>query len=137
MKKMCGVTLLELMICVVIIGILTSIVYPVYIDYIRKGQRIDAMNSLLSYQLAQEKYRSHNVRYAEDFKVLVGSSTKKIASPNGYYQISMGETTAMSYRIFATPEGKQKEDITCGTFAINHNGPDFSKGYASPACWNL
>lgn len=137
MKDSHGVTLMELMVCLLIVAILYAIVYPNYGHFVRQGRRLDAMNNLLSYQMLQEKHRANNLQYAADFKVLAGAGEKKVMSANGYYQLSIGKVSASAYELFAEPKGKQKQDKDCGTFALNQNGPDFSEGYASLSCWNL
>ena len=46
-KKMAGVTLMELMIVVVIIGLLAAIAYPNYRQYSARAKRNEAKASLL------------------------------------------------------------------------------------------
>jgi len=48
MKKVKGFTLVELMIVVAIIGILASVGYPAYTNAVKKGNRADGIDSLLS-----------------------------------------------------------------------------------------
>lgn len=46
-----GFTLIELMIVVAVIGILASIAYPSYEDYIRRARRVDAQGIMMDIQL--------------------------------------------------------------------------------------
>ena len=46
-KKMAGITLLELMVVVVIVGILAAIAYPNYRDYVARAKRNEAKSALL------------------------------------------------------------------------------------------
>lgn len=56
MKKFRGFTLIELMITVAIIGILASIAYPSYTEYVLKGRRAQARTALLELMQQQERY---------------------------------------------------------------------------------
>jgi len=134
--KILGITLIELMVSLVIVGILTTVSVSFYGGYVQKSRRMDAVNHLLGYQLAQEKYRAHRVAYASDFKKLVGSKKANILSSEGYYTLSIENATSNTYRILAVPKGVQANDTECATFALNQNGPEYSTNYANANCWN-
>jgi type IV pilus assembly protein PilE len=51
-----GFTLIELMITVAIIGILASVGYPNYVDYLRRGQLPEAFAALSDYRVKMEQY---------------------------------------------------------------------------------
>ncbi|MGL4828503.1 MAG: type IV pilin protein, partial [Vibrio sp.] len=50
-----GMTLVELMIAVVIIGVLASIVYPAYTNYVKEGHRKQAIADMAKIQLYLEE----------------------------------------------------------------------------------
>ncbi len=60
MIKSKGFTIIELMIVVAIVGILMSIAYPSYVDYLYKGSRAEAMSSLLDIANRQEQFFADN-----------------------------------------------------------------------------
>ena len=63
LRRMAGVTLLELMAVVVVIGILGMIALPSYRQYVMRAQRTDAKTALLQLQTNQERFYLSNRRY--------------------------------------------------------------------------
>ncbi|KJF84720.1 type IV pilin protein [Photobacterium phosphoreum] len=72
MIKQKGVTLIEMLIAVAIIGVLTAIAYPSYQDHVLKGHRTQAMGDLIKIQLALEETYTQNSAY--DFTIVSGGS---------------------------------------------------------------
>ena len=61
MTRRAGFTLVELMIVVAIIGILASIAYPGYANYITRSRRIEGQMAMLDIMQQQERFYSlHN-----------------------------------------------------------------------------
>jgi type IV pilus assembly protein PilE len=110
-KQRAGFSLLELMITVAIIGILASIAYPSYTEYVIRAKRSDGKAALLKAQLAEEKWRANHTIYGALADIGINSS-----SEDGYYAISIyGTPTATTYSILATPTFT---DTKCGTLGI-------------------
>ena len=134
LPRQTGLTLIELMVVVVIAALLLWVALPGYLDMVSKSRRADARNALMSAQLAMMKYRGNNQAYATTVAAAGISST----SPDGHYTVSVnaGATDANAFILEAAPAagGAQAGD-SCGTFAINQDGPDTSGAYASSACW--
>lgn len=58
-----GFTLIEVMVVVAIIGILASIAYPSYRDYIIRGRLVDATNGLATMRADMERHFQDNRDY--------------------------------------------------------------------------
>ena len=130
MKHFDGFTLIELMVAVAIIAILAVIAYPSYVDYMKRSKRADGKNALIAVQTAQEKFRANNPSYGATLNAIGVDGT----SLEGYYTITLVAANATSYSATAAPRGTQVGD-TCGTFAVDQDGPDYDDGYANKDCW--
>ncbi|NRA84826.1 MAG: type IV pilin protein [Gammaproteobacteria bacterium] len=104
MKKSNGFTLIELMIVVAILGILTTIAYPSYRDYILKSERAVAQVSLVSLSHSMERFYSENNTYTG---ALIPSIHPDVAPSNGSrvthnLAIDSIATNGASYSLSAT-----------------------------------
>ncbi len=125
-----GFTLIELMIVVAVVGILAAIAYPSYTAFIQKSRRGDAMATLADFRIEQEKWRANNITYATSTASLGLSGSSR----DGYYTMAIVSAGSSAYQVTAAPAGAQSTD-TCGTFAIDENGPDYSGSNADADCW--
>ncbi|MDV2382613.1 type IV pilin protein [Vibrio cholerae] len=129
-----GMTLIELMIAVVIVGILASIAYPAYTNYVKEGHRKQAMADMAKIQLyLEEKY--NNGYTATDIVDAQKVCNSFCSVDSDRYKIVV-ETAATSYAITATPQSsKGQNSDQCGgstypSLTLNE------KGVTSPsACW--
>ncbi|MCD6048089.1 MAG: hypothetical protein K0S08_1736 [Gammaproteobacteria bacterium] len=110
-KKIWGFTLTELLVSLVIIGILVSIAGVLYTSHVKRARRIDAIETLLSIQLAEENYRSDNPTYGTLAQVWNGVTT----TSGGYYTLSITNVSATSYTVTAQALSAQSSDTENGT----------------------
>lgn len=144
LKKQMGLTLIELMIVVAIIGILAAIAYPSYQSSVMKSRRADAHTTLFAIQLELEKMRGNCAQYAsasitdlDDTSITLTDSCSNsgASSVQGkYYKYSVASTSgeeSYNYTITATPGGAQASDSDCPTITLTRDG---TQGPSSD-CW--
>lgn len=127
-----GVTLLELMIVVVIVGILASIAYPSYRQHVQRAKRTEAMSTLLQIATEQERYYLSNNTYADDLTDL-GFAADPLTTETGTYQVDITAGDADTYTATATYLIDDEEGDKCGTFSIDATGAKTSD--PNTDCW--
>jgi type IV pilus assembly protein PilE len=124
-----GITLIELMIVIVIVGILAAIAYPSYTRYVEKARRADGTSAILDAAQRLERCYTQTNTY-------VGCGTFPANSPDGFYQINANPVTATAFTVSATPQGAQAGDTRCGTYTLTSDGTRTVSGSLGPArCW--
>lgn len=120
-----GFTLIELLITLVIIGILASIAYGNFQQYVFKSRRIDATATLMKLAVAQEKYFNQHLAYSNDISSSTGLNQQSLFSDESYYQLSVEVKIQAtdgidSFKVSATAISSQSKDKQCQLFSINH-----------------
>ncbi len=125
--------MVELMMAVAIVAILAAIAIPTYRYYVLKSYRAEALSTLLSMQLAQEKYRTLNASYGNLSQIWSGVST----TSNNKYTLSITNLSGTTYTMTATAIGDQSNDseggTSCGTLTLSYANGATTKSPA--ACW--
>jgi type IV pilus assembly protein PilE len=138
-RRQAGLTLIELIIVVVIIGILAAIAVPSYSRYVIRSHRSEGKAALLALATAQEKFYLQCNAYADtmgtthscaDSRLVFGNTTE-----NGWYTLSIvaDETDATRFVVRAAAAGNQARDTTCAQFEVNDRGV---RTATSAECWD-
>lgn len=133
-----GITLMELMITVVIVGILAAVAYPSYVNQVQKTRRSDGQGALLQAAQQLERcftlYQSYtNANCAAHVDINNGGRL----SPEGWYLVQYeGAPTATTFKLVATAQGAQTDDTRCGNLSLTHQGTQGRSGTAPlDECW--
>lgn len=110
-----GFTFVEMMIVVAIIGILASIAYPSYQNYLLSSRRAEAQADMLKIQLGLEKWRANNNTYTNNLASINFTDT------NTYYSFQISNNTGSSYTITATAQGSQTSDTGCTSLTLDQS----------------
>ncbi|GIU09890.1 type IV minor pilin protein PilE [Shewanella sp. c952] len=125
-----GFTLIELMIVVAVIGILSAIAYPSYIDYVAKGVRAEALTVLTDAANRQEQFYLDNRSYSSNMASL-GYAINPFVTESGYYSVAATITGTGSFTLKATAQGGQaSRDSACKVIEITETGAKSPTG-----CW--
>ena len=118
--KQSGFTLIEVMIAVVIIGILASIAYPSYTQYVTRTYRDSAKACLSEYAHAMERRYSAKLSYAGEDPKLECASASSLGSR---YTITVTDIAQDTFTATATPTALQAaKETQCGTMSIDQKG---------------
>lgn len=134
-----GFTLVEMMICLAMMGILAALAIPSFQQQQRQARRHDGQASLLQIQLEQARWRSTHESHADSLIALGWTDNQ---SRQGHYEISLTEATAEGYTAQAVGQASQANDRPCSPMRLRWVGaasPIFSAGEhmdSDPAgCW--
>ncbi|MGI9334449.1 MAG: type IV pilin protein, partial [Gammaproteobacteria bacterium] len=110
-----GITLFELMIVVVIVGIIAAVGYPSYQGYTRQAKRSDAQAALTRMAAQQERWYADNNTYTDNATDL-GYCNNNAPSNEGYWTISVvaANTDNTRFAVQAVPSS-WGADCTDGT----------------------
>ncbi len=139
-----GFTLIEVMIVVAIVAILSSVAYPAYTDYVRRGQLQEAFTNLANYRIQMEQYYQDNRRYT----ATTASTTCAGAAAQLLTAAELrGQITNFTYTCVPGNNGQTYTLTAAGTgntngydYTINQDGTRSTAKFAGTAvtgssCW--
>jgi len=129
-----GITLIELMIVIVVIGILATVAYPMYRDYAARAKRTEARAALLKIATKQESYYLQNNSYTTDLRQLGFNVSSNYVSDSGSYRINVNSADASNFSATATYILADNELDKCASFTIDGRGLKSSAPRAD--CWS-
>ena len=141
-RRQHGMTLLELMIVLAIVGILATIAIPSFNNSVMKARRAEARNALFDGQLKQAEYFANNLQYGWRGQIGADEFTE-----NNYYRITVrkpdGEEFTTGFEMRATPvsgEGQENDTACTGSgspsyFCVDETGVITTGDCAPQSCW--
>jgi len=134
-----GVTLIEVMIVVVIVGILAAVALPGYRQYTIRAQRTEAKTALLQLATNQARFYLQNNTYTNNLAALGFPGGK---SDQGVYTLAVPVANAVTFQAAAVPTpggGVNGVDMTidgeCALFTINAQGVRAANPDPTNRCW--
>lgn len=143
-----GFSLVEIMVALAIVGILASVVYPAYANYIVRSRRIEGQLALLDALQRQERYYSaHNTYIAFSADAIDPDASRfkwwsGAVAGGSAYELSgaacPGSDISECVEVKAVPGTARVDarfvDADCGTLGADSIGRRSASG-AAPRCW--
>ena len=133
MLTMRGITLIELMIVVVIIGFMAVIAYPNYREFAARAKRNEAKAALLQIATNQERFYLQNNTYTCDMTRLGFSAAAGFVTESRTYTVDVTACNADNFTAQAVYNNADAEAGKCGSFQINGRNVKTSAPYTD--CW--
>ncbi len=116
-----GITLIELLIVIVIVGVLAAIAIPVYTNYMQRARRADAKTALEQFRAAQEMLRAERGGYSTNINQL--RNTWGVPAVSGDYTIDFRAAAVLNANTFtAEAAPTTARQLSDGSLFINQDG---------------
>ena len=133
MHTMRGITLIELMIVVVIIGIMAVVAYPNYREFAARAKRNEAKAALLQIATNQERFYLQNNSYTCLMTRLGFPVDGGFVTDSRSYTVDVTACDANNFTAQAVYNNADNEAGKCGSFQINGRNVKTSAPLAD--CW--
>jgi type IV pilus assembly protein PilE len=133
MHTMRGITLIELMIVVVIIGFMAVIAYPNYREFAARAKRNEAKAALLQIATNQERFYLQNNTYTCLMTRLGFPVDDDFVTESGTYTVDVSQCDANNFVAQADYIPTDAESGKCSWFRINGRNVKQSAPYTD--CW--
>ena len=131
--RMRGITLLELMIVVVVIGILAAVAYPNYREFAARAKRNEAKAALLKIATNQERFYLQNNTYTTDMRQLGFPVADNYVTDSESYNVRVTAANASNFTATATYRLGGGEAFKCNLFQLDGRGTRTSN--PNTDCW--
>jgi type IV pilus assembly protein PilE len=131
--KQRGVTLIELLTALVIVGILAAIAYPSYRAQVRRSNRTEARVALEQTAGALEKCYTRYMAYDDTANCPTANQFNggaTITTERGFYQLSAPTLNGTQFTVRADAQGAQATDTACTRIELDQTGRR-----TPAACW--
>jgi type IV pilus assembly protein PilE len=123
-----GLTLLELLVALALVGVLAALAYPSYRSALLRAHRVEAIDALLGLAAAQERFHFQHGRYAGSVDEGAGMPGAALAiaaiTAGGHYRLAVTASGPADFTATASVlEGSGQEgDTHCSRFSIRADG---------------
>ena len=118
-----GLTMVELLIVVIIVGIMAGIAFPTYTAYAIRSNRSDGYVLVNEVLQAQERFFANQLSYSADLTDIGYITAGNVDTEAGHYKVSAaacaGGTIAECVVVTGVPQNNQVSD---GNLSINSRG---------------
>jgi type IV pilus assembly protein PilE len=117
MRRHAGFTLIEVMVVVAIVGILATVGYPAYTDYLRRGKVAEAVTTLAEARAKMEQYFLDNRTYVGSDLGTFPCNTTVLNAGKKNFTYACSPPGTGTWDLTAT--GQAGEGMTGFTYTIN------------------
>lgn len=137
-----GVTLLEMLVVLALVGVLATWAYPSYRAHLLRAHRFEAIEALLAVAAAQERHHLGHGRYAAGLEPEVSPGLDMApVTTGGRYRllVSASEPDGFVARAQVQQGSGQDGDARCSEFGLDEAGrrwaSDRAGGDSTRHCW--
>jgi type IV pilus assembly protein PilE len=133
-----GVTLLEILLVTLIVGIIAALALPGYRHHLLRVNRTEAMTTLYAILAAEQRFHLRQGRYTADLFATPPDGLGLAKEARLYaFTVELAEDgQSFIARAIPLPAGAQAADVECQSFSLDHQGRRAVSGrHGVPRCW--